>query len=89
MFFLSWGRQNTSVLLTALLVDSYSSVWASCKRNINVCINIFLRWDFKDSNTDGSFTVSDSNSFLSPYEALLIAQNTNIYVHFREFVFIL
>ena len=33
---------------------------------------------FIDSNTDGSFTVADSNSFLSLQESLLTAQETNI-----------
>ena len=34
------------------------------------------------SNTDGSFTMANSNSFLSPYEILLIAQENK---YFRKF----
>ena len=30
------------------------------------------------SSTDGSFTMANSNSFLSPYEILPIAQENNI-----------
>ena len=33
-----------------------------------------LQWNLDDSNTDGSFTLNDSNSFLSPDEVLPIAQ---------------
>ena len=32
------------------------------------------RKNFNDSNTDGSFTMADSNSFLSPEEILSLAQ---------------
>ena len=33
-----------------------------------------LQYTLNGSNTDGSFTVDDSNSFFSPYEILTIAQ---------------
>ena len=33
-----------------------------------------LQLNFDSSNTDGSFTMASSNSFLSPYEILPIAQ---------------
>ena len=39
-----------------------------------------LQYNLNGSNTDGSFTVDDSNSFFSPYKILPIAQKkkTNI-----------
>ena len=33
-----------------------------------------LQSNLNNSNTDGSFTIANSNSFLSPYEILPIAQ---------------
>ena len=33
-----------------------------------------VQLNLNSSNTDGSFTISNSNSFLSPYEILPIAQ---------------
>ena len=41
-----------------------------------------VRSNFNSSNTDGSFTMANSNSFLSPYEMLLIAQENK---YFRKF----
>ena len=35
---------------------------------------LYLQYTLNDSNTDGSFTVDDSNSFFSPYKFLPIAQ---------------
>ena len=37
-----------------------------------------VKLQFEASNTDGLFTVTDSNSFLSPLEFLLMAQENNI-----------
>ena len=34
-----------------------------------------IQYNFNGSNTDGSFTVDDSNSFFSPYKILPIAQD--------------
>ena len=33
-----------------------------------------IQSNLNSSNTDGSFTIANSNSFLSPYETLLLAQ---------------
>ena len=38
------------------------------------------------SNTDGSFTMANSNSFLSPYEILLIAQENKYLRKFSYFI---
>ena len=35
---------------------------------------IILQWNLNSSNTDGSFTMANSNLFLSPYEILPIDQ---------------
>ena len=32
--------------------------------------NLYIQSNLNSSNTDGSFTMADSNSFLSPYEIL-------------------
>ena len=40
-----------------------------------VCVeNKQIQSNLDSSNTDGSFTMANLNSFLSPYEVLLIAQ---------------
>ena len=41
-------------------------------------LNFLLQTNFNSLNTDGSFTMANSNSFLNPYEILTIAQETNI-----------
>ena len=38
------------------------------------CIRNNIQYNLNGSNTDGSFTVDDSNSFFSPYKILPIAQ---------------
>ena len=38
------------------------------------------------SNTDGSFTMANSNSFLSPYEVLPIAQENKYLEKFSYFI---
>ena len=50
------------------------------------CLQIvYLQSNLNNSNTDGSFTMDNSNSFLSPYEILPIAQ-TNILRKFPYFI---
>ena len=39
-----------------------------------------------DSNTDGSFTMANSNSFLSPYEIVAIAQENKYLRKFSYFI---
>ena len=38
----------------------------------------FVQQNPDASNTNGSFTLNDSNSFLSPYEILMITQENKI-----------
>ena len=44
-----------------------------------------LQSNLDGSNTDGSFTMANSNSFLSPYEIFPIAQE-GIFLFYREIV---
>ena len=50
----------------------------------------FIQSNFDGSNTDGSFTMANSNSFSSPYEILLIAQENKylriFFLFYREIV---
>ena len=50
--------------------------------------NKYIQYDLSGSNTDGSFTVDDSNSFFSPYKILSIAQE-NKYLGFFYSYFIM
>ena len=38
----------------------------------------YIQSNLNSSNTDGSFTMANSNSYLSPYEILPKAEETNI-----------
>ena len=48
--------------------------------------NLEIQYNLNGSNTDGSFTVDDSNSFFSPYKILPIAQENNVYGFFSYFI---
>ena len=48
-------------------------------------LKINIQYNLNGSNTDGSFTMDDSNSFFSPYNILPIAQENKylgIFVYF-------
>ena len=45
----------------------------------------FLQYNLNGSNTDGSFTVDDSNSFFSPYKILPIAQENKYLMIFLSY----
>ena len=47
-----------------------------CNTSVNSFINI--QSNLNSSNTDGSFTMANSNSFLSPYQILLTAKKKRI-----------
>ena len=53
-------------------------------RSIRYC-RIQLQYNLNGSNTDGSFTVDDSNSFFSPYKILPIAQENKYLMIFFLF----
>ena len=45
-----------------------------------------IQSNLNSSNTDGSFTVANSNSFLSPYEILPLAQENKYLGKFSYFI---
>ena len=45
-----------------------------------------LQSNLDSSNTDGSFTMANSNPFLSPYEILLLAQENKYLGKFSYFI---
>ena len=45
----------------------------------------YIQSNLNSSNTDGSFTMANSNSFLSPYEILLIVQENK---YLRKFSYL-
>ena len=45
-----------------------------------------IQYNLNGSNTDGSFTVDDSNSFFSPYKILPIAQENKYLGIFSYFI---
>ena len=59
--------------VTSHLLQSHVVYYTVVVTYTNV-INYTIQYNLNGSNTDGSFTVDDSNSFFSPYKILLIAQ---------------
>ena len=57
-----------------------------CYRSPDKAILLHVQLNFDGSNTDGSFTVANSNSFLSPYEILPIAQENKYLRKFSYFI---
>ena len=51
---------------------------------LSFCIPV--QSNLNSSNTDGSFTLANSNSFLSPYEILLLAQENKYLGKFSYFI---
>ena len=54
-----------------------------------MCIPVFLyhtELNLNNLKTDGSFTVANSNSFLSPYEVLTIARENKYLGKFSYFI---
>ena len=61
---------SATVMICALRVDAVTIV----HNNLN------------GSNTDGSFTVDDSNSFFSPYKILPITQENKYLIFFSYYI---
>ena len=59
-----------------------TDVWLS----VQYLSKAVLQSNLNISNTDGSFTMANSNSFLSPYEILPIAQENNYLGKFSYFI---
>ena len=47
---------------------------------------VWIQLNLDSSNTDGSFTMANLNSFLSPYEVLPIAQENKYLEKFSYFI---
>ena len=56
------------------------------KNTILEMLNNELQSNFDGWNTDGSYTMANSNSFLSPYEILPIAQENKYLRKFSYFI---
>ena len=48
--------------------------------------SLLIQSNLNSSNTDGSFTMANSNSFLSPYEILPLAQENKYLGKFSYFI---
>ena len=58
-----------------------------CLHEVQKCLPNIVQNNLSGSNTDGSFTVDDSNSFFSPYKILPIAQeNKDLGIFFLTFI---
>ena len=72
-----------SLLNKTLFTPVAFAIW---KTTICCCVfdsligssSVLLQSNLNSSNTDGSFTMANSNSFLNSYEILPIAQEINI-----------
>ena len=56
-----------------------------CSENRDI-LGFTLQSNLNSSNTDGSFTMANSNSFLSPYEILPLAQENKYLGKFSYFI---
>ena len=54
--------------------------------NVRRTLKKIIQYNLNGSNTDGSFTVNDSNSFFSPYKILPIAQENKYLGIFSYFI---
>ena len=61
--------------------DCISDAYTSAFRLLQL-----IQYNLNGSNTDGSFTVDDSNSFFSPYKILPIAQENKYLGIFSYFI---
>ena len=61
----------------------FSNYWENLGK---ICTCIYLQSNLDSSNTDGSFTMANSNSFLSPYEILPIALKNKYLDEFSYFI---
>ena len=66
-----------------LFTDTHSYVDLCCSLVLSV---LLLQSNLDGSNTNGSFTMANSNSSLSPYEILPIAQENKYLMTFSYFI---
>ena len=69
-----WTTTIIPLLTTIKLLNSVTLILALVRAQYPLPKMIDIQWNLDSSNTDGSFTMANSNSFLNPYEVLLIAQ---------------
>ena len=96
-YLLTWGRieQLSCILWTSFRVpENFRLTWSAWKKSNGPGLtHVFvgkgqLFWH-KVSNTDGLFTMANSNSFLSPWKILLIAQESKyLYIFNGIFLFL-
>ena len=60
--------------------------WAHTSEDTFSQVEAHVQYNLNGSNTDGSFTVDDSNSFLGPYKILPIAQENKYLGFFSYFI---
>ena len=65
--------------------------WRSCLDGMDVQPDVglpswYIQYNLNGLNTDGSFTMDDSNSFFSPYKILSIAQENKYLGIFSYFI---
>ena len=91
-------RHAACMVINTVMVDKSASIF-NCSTGVwsqpdwrlrqyvsGYCHLVVLQYNLNGSNTDGSFTVDDSNCFISPYKILPIAQE-KIYLMIFFFLF--
>ena len=61
------------------------NIWVLWKFSLTVT-KLDIQSNLNSSNTDGWFTMANSNSFLSPYEILPLAQGNKYLAKFSYFI---
>ena len=81
---------NMELIRTTLLRQFWVPMfsWRNKKNILRIppIISRYVQYNLNGSNTDGSFTVDDSNSFFSPYKTLPIAQENKYLGIFSYFI---
>ena len=67
-------RRQVSFQTGSLVAPQYFKLFKTVGNPLGFPLWREVQSNLKSSNTDGSFTMVNSNSFLSPYETLPIAQ---------------
>ena len=81
-----WSSVACVLSVMVCLVVLVMSVVAAMFYECGFSLASILQSNLNSSNTDGSFTMYNSNSFLSPYEILPIAQENKYSGNFSYFI---
>ena len=80
-FITLWAADESEAKCNQLTYKSYRTNYGLSKMSIvrrTYCLRLWsIQSNLNSSNTDGSFTMANSNTFLSPYEILPIGQENN------------